>query len=169
LKNIPTTADALPALQADDVKALFESTGVLSPVELASRYEVYAEQYILSIEVEAKLVVDMATTIIYPAAARYLSELSMANSGMAEMGVEMDHSIAQTVATEASAMMVAVNQLSDALTKEEFGSTDEHTQYFANEIRGLMDEVRLHADTLETVVADELWPLAKYHEMLFIK
>ena len=48
--------------------ALFENTGVLSPVELASRYEVYSEQYILSIEVEAKLVSEMATTMIYPAA-----------------------------------------------------------------------------------------------------
>ena len=61
LKNIPTTADALPALNEDYIVKLFESTGVLSPVELASRYEVYSEQYVLSIEVEAKLVVDMGS------------------------------------------------------------------------------------------------------------
>ena len=76
LKNIPTTADALPALREESVKKLFESTGVLTPVELESRFEVYAEQYILSIDVEAKLVVDMAKTIIYPAAIRYLSDLA---------------------------------------------------------------------------------------------
>ena len=69
LLNIPTTADALPHLNSKEVKALFKSTGVLSPAELKSRYEVYAEQYILAIEVEAKLVVEMATTMIYPAAA----------------------------------------------------------------------------------------------------
>ncbi|MEL7512761.1 MAG: glutamine synthetase III, partial [Cyanobacteria bacterium J06554_3] len=74
LKNIPTTADALPFLEDDSIKTLFESTGVLSPTELHSRYEVYAEQYILSIEVEAKLVVDMAKTSIYPAVMRHLSE-----------------------------------------------------------------------------------------------
>ncbi|MCK5649710.1 MAG: glutamine synthetase type III, partial [Gammaproteobacteria bacterium] len=169
LKNIPTTADALPALEEESVKALFESTGVLSPVELSSRYEVYSEQYILSIEVEAKLVVDMATTIIYPAATRYLSELTMTSSGLGEMGIEMDNSVAKTVATEADMMMAAVSKLSEAMAKEDFASIDEHSQYFANTIRSLMDEVRLHADTLETVVADELWPLAKYHEMLFIK
>ncbi|MGB3649405.1 MAG: glutamine synthetase III, partial [Desulfobulbales bacterium] len=66
LKNIPTTADALPALREESVKKLFESTGVLTPVELESRFEVYAEQYILSIDVEAKLVVDIAKTRIYP-------------------------------------------------------------------------------------------------------
>ncbi|WP_198263106.1 glutamine synthetase III [sulfur-oxidizing endosymbiont of Gigantopelta aegis] len=169
LKNIPTTADALPALQEESVKELFSSTGVLSPIELESRYEVYAEQYILAIEVEAKLVVDMATTMIYPAATRYLSELTMTNSGLNEMGIEMDNSIAMTVATEASAMMTEVANLKEAMAKEDFADTDEHTQYFANTILGLMVAVRTHADTLETVVADELWPLPKYHEMLFIK
>ena len=169
LKNIPTTADALPALREESVQKLFERTGVLSPVELESRYEVYAEQYILSIEVEAKLVVDMAKTMIYPAAIHYLSELSMVNSSMAEMGVEMDNSIAQKVAAEANAMIVAVGKLSAAMENHDFASTEEHMQYCAKDVRSLMDEVRSHADTLETEVDDELWPLPKYQEMLFIK
>ncbi|HBH35822.1 MAG TPA: glutamine synthetase type III, partial [Gammaproteobacteria bacterium] len=169
LKNIPTTADALPALQEASVKELFESTGVLSPVELESRYEVYAEQYILSIEVEAKLVISMAKTTIYPAAVQYLSELAMTHSSMAEMNVEMDNSTAKTVAAEANEMMAAVGKLSEAMQKEGFASAEEHMQFCANEIRGLMEEVRSHADVLEAEVADELWPLPKYQEMLFIK
>jgi len=169
LKNIPTTADALPALQEASVKELFESTGVLSPIELESRYEVYSEQYILSLELEAKLVIDMAKTTIYPAAVRYLSDLSMANAGLSEMGLEMDNSTATTVATETNAMMDAVARLTEATAKEDFTSTEEHMQYFANDILSLMNEVRLHADILETEVADELWPLPKYQEMLFIK
>lgn len=169
LKNIPTTADALPALQEESVKELFESTGVLSSVELTSRYEVYTEQYILSLEVEAKLVIDMAKTIIYPAAIRYLSDLSMANAGLSEMGLEITDNTAATVATEINAMMDAVAKLSEATAKEDFASIDEHMQYFANNILSLMNEVRLHADILETEVADELWPLPKYQEMLFIK
>jgi len=169
LKNIPTTADALPALQEDSVKELFESTGVLSAIELASRYEVYAEQYILSLEVEAKLVIDMAKTIIYPAAVRYLSDLSMASAGMSEMGVEMDNRTAKVVADAVNGMMAGVHKLTDAAAKENFASIDEHMQYFANDILSLMEEVRSHADLLETEVADELWPLPKYQEMLFIK
>ena len=169
LKNIPTTADALPALREDSVKALFESTGVLSPVELESRYEVYSEQYILSIEVEAKLVVDIAKTIIYPAAVRYLGDLAVTNSSMSEMGIGMVASVAQKVAEESNAMLAAVEKLGTAVEKEDFGSTDEHMQYCANELLGLMLEVREHADALEVEVADELWPLPKYSEMLFIR
>ncbi len=169
LKNIPTTADALPAFKSDDVIKLFESTGVLSPRELASRFEVYAEQYILSIEVEAKLVIDLAKTSIYPAAMRYLSDLAMAGASMADMDIELDNSAAKTIASESNAMMAAVEKLADALAKEDHGSEEDHMQFCANDIRSLMDEVRGHADTLETEVADEVWPLPKYQEMLFIK
>ncbi|WP_438971533.1 glutamine synthetase III family protein [Methylophaga sp.] len=169
LKNIPTTADALPALREASVIELFEKMNVLSPVELESRYEVYSEQYILSIEVEAKLVINMAKTMIYPAALSYLSELSITAAGMADIGIELDSSIAKTIASESNAMMTAVTQLSEAIEKHDFASTEEHMQFCANEIRGLMDEVRTHADILETEVADELWPLPKYQEMLFIK
>ena len=169
LQNIPTTADALPALREESVKKLFASTGVLSPVELESRFEVYAEQYIQSIEVEAKLVVDMSKTIIYPAAIAYLSDLAVAGSGLAEMGINLDTSTAKTVADEASAMMAGVAKLSEAMGKHDFSSTEEHMQFCANDIRSLMDKIRSHADALEGEVADELWPLPKYQEMLFIR
>jgi glutamine synthetase len=66
LADLRTTADALPVLKADHIEELFNRLGVLTPIELESRFEVYAEQYTLAIEVEAKLVVSMAKTIIYP-------------------------------------------------------------------------------------------------------
>jgi len=169
LKNIPTTADALPALREESVQKLFADTGVLSPVELESRFEVYAEQYVLSIEVEAKLVIDMAKTSIYPAAMNYLSGLAKTGKRMAKLKIDLDNSTAETVAAEVNAMMSAVGKLSEAMEKEDFASTEEHMQFCANDIRGLMDEVRAHADTLETEVSDELWPLPKYQEMLFMK
>lgn len=169
LKNIPTTADALPALREESVVKLFESTGVLSAVELESRFEVYAEQYVLSIEVEAKLVIDMAKTLIYPAAIDYLSTLASTGADLSAMGVELDNSSAKTVAEHANAMMALVVTLGTALAQGDFASTEEHMQFCANTIRPLMDEVRSHADVLETEVADELWPLPKYQEMLFIK
>ncbi len=169
LKNIPTTADALPYLNDESIKALFERTGVLSPVELESRYEVYAEIYILSIGVEAKLVIDMAKTLIYPAAMSYLSDLATTNAGVAAMGIELGTSTAKAIATQADAMMAAVVRLAEAADKEDFADLDAHMQYCAKEIRGLMEEVRSHADALETEIADEQWPLPKYREMLFIK
>jgi len=73
------------------------------------------------------------------------------------------------VAKATNDMMAGVAKLTEAVSKEDFASTEEHMQYFANDILALMNEVRLHADILEAEVADELWPLPKYQEMLFIK
>jgi glutamine synthetase len=162
LKNIPTTADALPAFNDPEVIELFSNAGVLSPIELASRYEVYSEQYILSIEVEAKLVIEMATTMIYPAAVRYLSELNAPS-------VELLNSPANDIAELANTMMAAVSNLKAALAIEDFSSTDEHMQHMAYKIRALMEAVRECADQLEMLVADSLWPLPKYREMLYLK
>ncbi len=169
LKNLPTTADALPALREESVKKLFESTGVLTPIELESRFEVYAEQYIQSIEVEAKLVIDIAKTSIYPAALKYLSSITETSSKLASLDITLDSSSAKLIAAEMNDMMSAVGELSDALMKHDFSSTEEHMNFCAEVTRSLMDKVRLHADTLEGEVADELWPLPKYSEMLFIK
>jgi glutamine synthetase len=169
LRNIPTTADALPALVDEDVVALFARTGVLSEVELESRYEVYAEQYILSIGVEAKLTAELATTVLYPATVDYLSDLTETVAAAASVGVELDAGPAKTIAAEANGLLGAVSDLNAALSVDDFASTEEHMQHCAGPIRARMDAVRAHADRLETMVADERWPLPKYREMLFIK
>ena len=169
LLNIPTTADALPHIKAESIRDLFEKTGVLSPVELESRFEVYAEQYILSIEVEAKLVTSMAKTMIYPAATEYLSKLSSTIANLSDLGIRLEKSTAQKVADLTNSMMASVEKLETAIAKEDFASTEEHMQYCANTIRSLMNEVREYADSLEGEVADSYWPLPNYQEMLFIK
>ena len=169
LKNLPTTADALPELLSPEVAGLFERTGVLTPVELHSRFEVYAEQYVNSIDVEAKLMVNMATTMIYPAAVSYLSELSATAANLKTLGVSLDASLAQSIADEANALMAAVAKLSEARAQHDFENVQAHMTFLANTVRGYMNEVRAHADKLETLIADEVWPLPKYSEMLFIK
>ena len=169
LPNLPTTADALPVLKEEYVEDLFEKTGVLSSVELESRFEVYAEQYILSIEVEAKLVVSMAKTSIYPASIKYLSTLAATISSLKELGIDLESATAQKVASLSQSMLAAVDKLSEALTKHDFSTTQEHMQYYAKTIRPLMDEVRQYADGLEAEVADDLWPFPTYQEMLFMK
>ncbi|MCZ8024308.1 MAG: glutamine synthetase III [Microcystis sp. LE19-10.1B] len=169
LANLRTTADALPVLRADYIEELFTRMGVLTPVELESRFDVYAEQYLLAIEVEAKLVVSMAKTIIYPAAVRYLSELSSAIANAAAIGIEMDKERAQTVSNLIKLLMDGVSKLSEATAKDDFDSIEEHMQHSAQTIRPLMDKVREYADTLEGEVADNFWPLPTYQEMLFVK
>ena len=169
LVNLPTSADALPVLKEEYVEELFEKTGVLSPKELESRFEVYSEQYILSIEVEAKLVIDMAKTSIYPAAMRHLADIATTVGGLEDMGISLDKDNIKTVAELTNSMMSKVSKLSSALAKEDFGSTEEHMTYFADIIRSMMNDVREDVDALEAEVADDLWPLATYQEMLFIK
>ncbi len=169
LANLRTTADALPVLKEEYIEDLFKKTGVLTPVELESRFEVYAEQYILSIEVEAKLVVNMAKTIIYPATVDYLSNLSSTIASLTDLGIDLDKESVKKVANLTNLMVAATNKLSEALEKHDFSTTEEKMQYCATTIRPLMDEVRKYADALEGEVADSFWPLPTYQEMLFIK
>ncbi|PKF60884.1 glutamine synthetase type III [Psychromonas sp. psych-6C06] len=169
LKNIPTTADALPHLMSSEIVALFENTGVLSPVELESRYEVYAEQYNLAIEVEAKLVSDIAKTKIYPAAMTYLSDLTHASVSAADLGLKLDATVPAELAEHINGLMAAVTKLDAEIVKHDFADAEAHMRHSADVLCPLMAEARDHADALELLVADELWPLPKYQEMLFIK
>lgn len=169
LANLKTTADALPTLKEPYIEELFDKLGVLSPVELASRFEIYAEQYILAIEVEAKLVVNMAKTGIYPAAVKYVSDLSTTITGLKSHGVELGNERLVQIAALMTAMMETVGKLAIAIAQHDFPTIEEHMQFCAKTIRPLMDEVRLYADSLEGEIADELWPYPTYQEMLFIK
>ena len=169
LANLRTTADALPVLKESYIEELFDKMGVLSPVELASRFETYAEQYILSIEVEAKLVISMVKTLIYPAATRYLSDLSNTSLSLKEIGIDFDKESIEKVASLTKSMMDSVSKLGAALASHDFASPEEHMQFLSNTVRPLMDGVRTSVDALEGEVADDLWPLPTYQEMLFIK
>jgi glutamine synthetase len=144
--------------------------GVLTHIELESRFEVYAEQYLPAIDVEAKLMINMAKTIIYPAAIRYHSELSTVIIKAKKIGIELSKKCAEEVALLIQSMMDHVSKLiSDAMGKHDFATIEDHMQYFAQTIRPLMDKVREHADALEGEVADDFWPLPTYQEMLFVK
>ncbi len=169
LVNLRTTADALPVLKADYIEELFERVGVLTPVELESRFEVYAEQYILAIDVESKLMVTMAKTTIYPAAMRYHSELSTTIFNAKSIGIELGKESAEKVAALIGSMMDKVSKLDSIISKHDFGSIEEHMQYCAKTIRPMMDDLRKDADALEGEVADDFWPLPTYQEMLFVK
>ena len=169
LANLKTAADALPVLKEKYIEELFDKLGVLSPIELASRFEIYAEQYILAIEVEAKLVVSMIKTGIYPATVKYLSNLSSTIANLKINGIDLDNKCLSIISAGLNSLTEAVEQLSAALAKHDFESIEEHMQFCAKTIRPLMDEARIFADALETEVSDELWPFPTYQEMLFIK
>ena len=159
LKNLKTTPDALPEVISDQTVAAFENYSVLSKRELESRFEVWVEQYAIRANIEAETAHSIAKTMILPAALRYLALINA--SGVAE-------GVAGEVREQLEAMGRALLKLEEANEDPGLDGLD-FAIYTRDNQLAAMDEVRAAADKLEKVVADDLWPLPKYEEMLFIK
>jgi len=169
LPNLKTTVDALPVLASDEVVSLFEQYGVLSKRETLSRLEVYLEQYCLSVDVEAKSTVEMARTIVFPAAIRYQGELASTCASLKAVGVDFDTDILDKVTGLVRRLQASIGALEAAMVHEAGETTLTHAEHACQAVLPAMVAVRAVADELEGVVADDLWPLATYQEMLFIK
>jgi glutamine synthetase len=169
LPNLKTTVDALPVLGSDEVVSLFENYGVLSKRETLSRLEVYLEQYCLSVNVEAKTTVEMAKTIIFPAAVRYQGELAGTCASLKAVGFEFDTDTLEKLTGLVKELQGGVAALEGALAAEPGDGTHAHAEHACRDVVPAMLAVRAATDALEGVVADDLWPLATYQEMLFIK
>jgi glutamine synthetase len=168
LPNLRTTYDALPAVASPEAIALFEKYGVMSEREAKSRLDVYLEQYNMAINVEANLTIEMARTLIYPAAIRYQGELATSAASMKALGVEPDTEVLDKVSSLAKSLKESVNAL-DALNAHEDEDLLAEAKHCCYKVIPAMNEVRKYADELESIVADDLWPLPTYQEMLFIK
>ena len=167
LKNLRSTVDALPELDTPETKALFEAYGVLNERELASRYEVYLEQYELSVMVEARSTLETATTMVLPAAVRYQGELAGTAANLVAVGMDPDLSGLESLNDAIASLSSATATLSAAL-EHGSDSTYDGARHAAEQVLPAMDAVRAAADELEEMVADDLWPLPTYQEMLFI-
>ncbi len=161
LYNLRTTPDALPWLVEKQTVAAFKKYKVLSKRELDSRYEVFTEQYAVTINIESETAAAIARTMILPAAIRYLSELQA--TGLAELAGEVEPLIKE--------LHFALRGLEDANLKENQpdSSAQKWALYMRDTVIPAMEDVRDVSDRLEKLVADDLWPLPKYSEMLFIK
>jgi len=168
LENLPTCADALPVLERPEVADLFERQGVLSRVELQSRYEVYAEQYILAIEVEAKLALRMARTQIQPAVQGSLGDLSGSLMEQKSLGLPIDTSLVEQISSLNKDLQDQSVVLEQALNNPPHGSAA-HMRHCAEVLLPIMLKLRQAADDLELLVDDDRWPLPTYQEMLFIR
>jgi glutamine synthetase len=160
LKNLRTTPDALPEVLTDDTVAAFENYDVLSRRELESRFEVWVEQYAIRANIEAETTHSIAKTMILPAALRYLALI--AESGAAD-GVASEVKEHLDALGKSLAALEAANEYPEDLEGLDLAIHARDRQIAS------MAEVREAADKLEKVVADDLWPLPKYEEMLFIK
>jgi len=168
LPNLRTTLDALPELITDESMELFSKYGVFNHREMHSRYEIALEQYILAIDVEAELTLEMATTVILPAAIRYQTELATNVASLKAAGIEADIAILTEVSGKIAELRAGIATLRSEIDHDDIESTEKHAEHCQKGLLPAMDTVRAAADTLETLVADDLWPLPTYQEMLYI-
>ena len=169
LLNLKSTPDALPQLNSPEVKALFAKYNVLSPRELESRLEIYLEHYCKSVKVEAKLMVKMSRTMIFPAAVRYQSKLASTCVNLKLLGYDFDTDTLDKITSLVKSLQDSTTELEHALGKHDFKNLLGEARHFCDRVLPAMNQVRGYADELEGLVADDLWPLPIYQEMLFIK
>jgi glutamine synthetase len=167
LLNLRQTPDALPQLISDPAVAAFESYDVLSRRELESRYEVFVEQYVTTINIEGETAAAIAKTQLLPAAVRYLAELNAAGAGNSA-GVT---AIRREVDVLVADFVEAIGTLEEANTSYPPDDHEiiEHARYVQGQVIPAANRVREVADQLEKVVPDTLWPLPKYSEVLFVR
>ncbi len=168
LENLRTSADALPVLERPEIRALFERQGVLTPLELESRFEVYAEQYILAIEVEARLVLRMARTQIYPVVMGYLEKLARSLRDQEALGLPADRSLISKAAHLNQELLNKCTALEEAIGHPPH-DVHGHLRHCSDSLMPLIGQIREVVDGLEVLVDDDVWPLPSYGEMLFFR
>jgi glutamine synthetase len=168
LPNLRTTLDALPELISEPAMELFEHYKVFTHREMHSRYEIGLEQYALSIGVEARLTMEVGSTLVLPAAVRYQTELALNVGALRAAGIESDTSALDSTSAPLADLRAALATLGDALAADAGHSALGEAEHARDALLPAMAAVRAAADLLEGVVADDLWPLPTYQEMLYI-
>jgi glutamine synthetase len=171
LLNLKNTVDALPQLVSKEAVAMFEKYNVLNGRELHARYEIMLEQYNKAINIEGQLMVLMANCSILPAAFEYQKQLGQSVAAVAAAGKE---SIASKTVLDAlieatDDLKERTNTLAQVLTRNGDGSAEKQAKRYRDLAVPAMASLREAGDTLESLIPADLWPLATYREMLFIK
>ena len=169
LLNLRTSPEALACLQSPEVRALFEKYGVLSDRELQSRQDTYLEQYCKTVNVEARLTIEIARTMIFPAAVRYQNELASTCANLNTVGYEFDTDTLDKVTFLVKSLQDSVTVLERTVGQDAGHTLAAEARHCCDVVLPAMNTVRQYADDLEGYVADDLWPLPTYQEMLFIK
>ncbi|HEY5315877.1 MAG TPA: glutamine synthetase III [Pirellulales bacterium] len=169
LPNLRNTVDALPSLINPKSIALFEKYQVLSGREMHSRYDIYMERYCKDVNTESLTALSLAKTLILPAAYRYQGELAAIAANLKAIGKNAHLGTLETLTTLVGQLEGTVTKLESAVEHKGAKDLSAEARHFRDDVIPAMLAVRQVADKLEEVVADNLWPLPRYREMLFIK
>ncbi|MDG2200523.1 MAG: glutamine synthetase III [Phycisphaerales bacterium] len=168
LPNLRTTPDALPALDTDKARALFDAYNVLSTSELDARIEVLYEGYVTVCEIEARTQVMMLNTMVLPSVARCQSELAESVASAAAAGVQsMAFKSRLEEIVSLTAELYAAGQEVDEIVTAKWECAKERSCEIRDTLLPAMERARTACDKLEGLVPTDLWPLPSYTELLF--
>jgi len=177
LSNNKTTPEALKVKLSKKAIALFDELGVMNPVETHARYEIEMEEYVLRIQIESRVLGDIARNHIVPTAVRYQNVLVNNVKGLKEIygtsfkkyakeQINLIESISSHIEAINSNVTEMINERKKA---NKLTNIDEKADSYCFKVKPYFDTIRYHCDKLELLVDDELWPLTKYRELLFTR
>jgi len=178
LSNRKDTPRALQAYHDKSIEQLFESMGVLSPRELEARREIEFDGYVLKIQIESRLMGDLVNNNIIPAVLEYQNKLIHNIQGMMSVfGEKEGKTMASTqidILKQVNLHLAAMKSASEKMLAERkkansMEDVEKKALAYCDKVKVHFDEIRYHADKLELIVEDELWPLPKFRELLFIR
>lgn len=177
LKNVKTTPHALDFMIEKQNVELFTKLGIFTPTELESRYHIANEQYTMKIQIESRIMGDLATNHIVPTALKYQNVLIENVKGLKEVlgaagfkkAATQQVKLIEEISEHINVITVKVNDMIEARKKAN-KLTDEakKAKAYVDNVVPFFEVIRYHVDKLEQMVDDELWPLPKYRELLFI-
>ncbi|QXV64769.1 glutamine synthetase III [Mucilaginibacter sp. 21P] len=175
LANVKTTPKALDALITDKAEILFEETGVFTKREALARHEILLDNFYKKLQIEARVIGELAINILIPAALTYQSRLIENVRGLKDIGLDKSTYVAQLdiinkIAEHVNGLKQNVDDMINERKKaNKIEDLRERAIDYDEKVKSYFAPIRFHADKLETLVDDSLWPLPKFRELLFIK
>ena len=177
LSNHRSTPEALKAKVAEKTIALYEELNIMSRVEIEARYEIKVEEYSMRIQIEGRVLGDIARNHVIPTAIKYQNILIKNVQGLKDiygsdfkrLSVEQLKLI-EKISEHIEKINIGITDMIEERKKaNKIDSTEKCAEAYCNKVKPYFDEIRYHCDKLELLVDDELWPLSKYREMLMFK
>ncbi len=175
LPNVKTTPLALDAFVTDKAKKLFAKHNIYTHGELEARHEIMLENYVKKVQIEARVIGDLASTYILPAAIKYQNVLIQNIQGLKNIDIpESGYANQKHIVTNISDHIANISSSVEAMIQarksaNKIADTRGKAIAYCDTVKVHFDKIRYHVDKLELIVDDEYWELPKYREMLFLR
>lgn len=174
LSNIKSSPEALGVFVKPESLALFERTGVMNHAEVESRYEIELEKYIKNVQIESRVMGDLAMNHVVSTALKYQNKLAETARNLVDLGMNAEAEPIKDILREISSRVITIKKSVESMVearKKANNVTDtvDRARLYSTEVKNHFDIIRYEVDKLEEVVDDEDWPLVKYRELLFVK